>query len=234
MDDGKRGTSGLEEHLSSPTLTACPACHLSHHGEGVLIGTEVGLVEHGVGREDAHDGDTSEVETFGDHLGADEEVGLATGELGDDAFVGVTGAGGVEVHTGDACLGEGGRDDVLYFLCACPTVVEVDVATLRTGGGHTHGVATIVATEGVGGFMVSERNVAMGATGTPATLVALDDGGEASTVEEEDGLLATFEGGAYGLDELGREESAHYLTTAQVVGIDDMDKGQLEVAIALL
>ena len=71
------GIVGLQYHLSLVTLASCAPCHLSHHGEGVLVGSEVGLVEHGVGGEDADDADAVEVQTFRHHLRADEQVCLA-------------------------------------------------------------------------------------------------------------------------------------------------------------
>ena len=57
------------------TLTARTATDLRHHHESMLVGPEVGVVEHGVGIEDTHDGHTVEVEALGDHLCTDEEVG---------------------------------------------------------------------------------------------------------------------------------------------------------------
>ena len=56
----------------------------------MLIGTEVRIIEHSIGIEDAHNGDTVEVESLGDHLRTDKEVGATCGEVVDNALVGLT------------------------------------------------------------------------------------------------------------------------------------------------
>lgn len=82
LDDGRVGLAGLQDDQALLiALPAGPAAHLREHGKSLLVGTEVGNVEHGVGIEDAHDADMVEVEALGHHLRADEHVGLALGKL---------------------------------------------------------------------------------------------------------------------------------------------------------
>ena len=88
LDDGQLRTLGLQEHQPLATFAACPAADLCHHHEGMLVGAEVGIVEHGVGIEDAHHGDFVEIQSLGDHLCADEQVGTSGGEVADEALVG--------------------------------------------------------------------------------------------------------------------------------------------------
>ena len=89
-DDGQVGLPRLEDDRAlRPAATGAP-CHLGEHLEGTLVCSEVALVEELVGIEDAHEGDAVEIEPLGDHLRADEEVGVSALEVTDDAFVGRT------------------------------------------------------------------------------------------------------------------------------------------------
>ena len=105
--------------------------NLRHQLEGALVGAEVGIVQHGVGIEYAHNADVVEVQTLGHHLRAYQDVRLALLEIGDDALVGGTGAGGVQVHTGYAGVGEEGFDVIFYFFRAEAAVAQVSAPRRR-------------------------------------------------------------------------------------------------------
>jgi hypothetical protein len=216
-------TIGLQEHLPSPTLSACSACYLSHHGEGSLIGSEIGLVEHSICREYSYNRDIVEVQTLGNHLRAYEQVGLACRELGYYAFVGIASASGVEVHTGYASLWEGKAEIVFHLLCTCTTISKVGVATIRTGDRHLHGVTAIMARETVGCLVVGKGDITVGTLWTPATLTTLHHRREASTVLEYYGLLTIGEGFAYGIGKVWGEQARHYPAMTQVLGVNHVD-----------
>ena len=193
LDDGQVFLFGLQYDESlSPFASGAPG-HLGHHGVGVLVGPEVGLVEHGVGGDDAYYGDVVEVEALAYHLGADEYVGAAGGEVADDAFVGVAGAGGVEVHACDACLGEGVAHLFFYLLGAVAVGAQVGAAAAGALGGHLVCGAAVVAGELLHLSVQGELDVAVLTGGHPAALVALYLWGEASAVLEDDGLLSVVE-----------------------------------------
>ena len=63
-NDGNLLLLGLQDNQTAPVLAPCPATHLSHHHEAMLIGTEVRIVQHGVGINDAYHGDVVEVQAL--------------------------------------------------------------------------------------------------------------------------------------------------------------------------
>ena len=147
-------------------------------------GAEVGLVHHAVGIDDAHNADVVEVETFADHLRADEDVGTSCSEVGDDAFVGIARAGGVEVHTCNAGLRKNLAHLFLYLLRTKTTRTQVGTATTGTLRRNTVGKTTVVACQLVQLSVERQRYVAMLAGGHPATLVAFDDRRKTATILE--------------------------------------------------
>ena len=70
------GASGLHQHGALLVSASCASCHLLHHVESALAGTEVGETDQCVGIQNAHDAHTVEVESLGHHLRAHENVGL--------------------------------------------------------------------------------------------------------------------------------------------------------------
>ena len=79
---------------------------LYHHHKGMLVGSEVGIIEHGVGIQYAHHTHLVEIQSLADHLRANEQIGLTRREIVYQPFVGIAGTGGVQIHTGDTSLGE--------------------------------------------------------------------------------------------------------------------------------
>ena len=134
-----------------------------------------------------------EVQTLGHHLRAYQDVRLALLEIGDDALVGGTGAGGVQVHTGYAGVGEEGFDVIFYFFRAEAAVAQVSALAGGADAGQLVGVATVVAGQLVQPLMVGEADVAVLAFGYPAAGVALYHGGETAAVLKEDDLLFLFQ-----------------------------------------
>ena len=163
----------------------------------MLISAEIGVVEHSVGIEDANDRDFIEVETFRNHLRADEEIGAAGREIVDDTFVSLTGAGGVEIHAGNACLGEDRSHLVFNLLRTVAPRLQFMAATGWTLCRHLIGVTTVMARELSEVAMEGKGHVTVLAMGHPTTLLALNHRGIAATVLEEDGLLAPLQCLAY-------------------------------------
>ena len=88
-------------------------------------GAEVGKTESKVGTDDADEGDAVDVVSLGDHLGADEEIDLASVEAGEQAFHIHAAADGVAVHASDASVGEEFFEALFALLRACAEVVKV-------------------------------------------------------------------------------------------------------------
>jgi hypothetical protein len=196
-DKGELWLARLEDDQTSTATTACPSADLRHHHKSVLVGPEVGLVDHGVGIKNANDGHFVEVETLGDHLCADKQIGAPGTEVANDTLIGMTRSGGVEVHAADAGFGEDVADGGLNLLSTVAASLQRRAAATGTDGRHTVGLTTVVAAELVELTVVGQRHVATLTAGHPPALPTLEHGSIAATVLEEDGLLATFQRLAY-------------------------------------
>lgn len=119
------GVVGLDDDLALVAVATCAAANLGHLLECPFEGAEVGEIDEIVGGEDSDDADVVEVEAFGDHLGAYEDVDFAFLEVGEEFGVVVLLEGAVEVHTSDVCFGEEDGEVVLDALSAEPFHREV-------------------------------------------------------------------------------------------------------------
>ncbi len=126
LDGGTVGSGGLNDDFASQVATTGSTGDLGEELEGPFAGAEVGGVEGEVGIEDADEGDVGEVESLGDHLGAEEDVDLLGTEIAEGVAEGVFSAGGVGVESGDLGSGEDFTENDFGFFGA---------VTLLTDGG---------------------------------------------------------------------------------------------------
>ena len=189
LDDGQLRTLGLQQHHSPFTFSPCPAAHLRHHHEGMLVGTEIGVVEHRVSIEDSHHGNAVEIQTFGNHLRTDEQIGTTCREVADDALVGRTGARGVEIHTRHLCLRENRHNLVLDFLRSIAASLQFRGTAAGAHRRHLITAPTIVASHLLGVFMIGERHITVRAMRHPTALPTFYHRRKTATVLEQDNLL---------------------------------------------
>ena len=193
VNDGVGDIPCLEDDQSLRVASSGTSGYLRHQLEGTFVGTEIGVIQQGVCIEDAHHADPLEIQTFGHHLRADEDVRPSLGKVIDDAFVSRSGAGGVQVHPGYTCLREQGFDFIFYLLRPEAAGTQVCAVARWASAGQGFGVAAIVAGQHVQSFMIGQADVAILAFGHPATRVALYHRGEAASVLEEDDLLLALQ-----------------------------------------
>lgn len=124
------------------------------------------------------------MEAFGDHLGADEDVGFAGAELSEKAIVGPFVAGGVSIHTKGSDFGEDGVEGAFDLLGAGAFELEGgrSVAVRACFGRRFFCVAAGVAVEGVDVFVIGQRDVTVGAFLCFAARCAADAGVVAASV----------------------------------------------------
>ena len=79
----------LQNHTSLSALSPRTSAHLCHHREGMLIGTEVGIVQHRVGIQDAHHLHMVEIKSLTNHLRADKDIRFALRKIADQPLIGV-------------------------------------------------------------------------------------------------------------------------------------------------
>ncbi len=105
-DGGVFAPVGLDDDLAAVGVTGGAAGDLGEEDECLLLGAEVGEGEGGVGEDDADQPEVAEVEPFGDHLGADEDIDFLFGDVAEQGLEGPGAGHGVGVDAGDAGIGE--------------------------------------------------------------------------------------------------------------------------------
>ena len=233
-DDGQVLLFRLQDNQSASTFAARTSSHLRHHHEGMFIGTEVGLVQHTVGIDDAHHADLVEIQSLGNHLCTYQYIGAACSEVADDALIAIACASGVQVHTRDAGFGKCLAHLFLYLLSTIAVRPEVSVSTARTLCGHLVDRSAIVARQLVQLAMQRQFHITMLTGGHPATLVALYHGCKTATVLKQDGLFATLQGLADTHQQQRRERPSHHLAALQVSRVHHLYLRQFHTFVAFL
>lgn len=193
LNAGAVGSEGLDDDFALEFAAPGAPGDLGDELKGALAGAEVRDVEAEVCVKDSHQGDVGKMEAFGDHLGADEDVDFLGFEFAEDVLEGVFAAHGIGIDAGEFCFGEDFLEDFLDFLGAVALEGDAGVFAFWAFFGDDGLVAADVADEAFIGAVVGEGDCAVGALAGVAAAVALERAGEASAVEEEDGLLPFFE-----------------------------------------
>ena len=143
-DDRVAGVAGLENHLALLVRTASTAGNLLEHIEGTLVRTEVRKADHRVGIQHAHDAHAVEVQTFGYHLRAHQDIGLVGREVVDDAVVARLAACSVQVHARDFLTRKSRVNLVFNSLGAVAHNLDAGHLACWADVGQTQRVAAIV------------------------------------------------------------------------------------------
>ena len=99
--------------------------------EGPLAGAEIGHVQREIGIDDSDQSDVGEMQTFGDHLGADEDVDLARAKGMKCFAIGVFARHRIGIHSPNDCFGEDRGNVRLHFFGAESGVDERVLAAFR-------------------------------------------------------------------------------------------------------
>ena len=106
----------LNDDLSPQGPPSGSTRHLRQKLKDALAGSEIGEVEADVGVDGSDQRDIREIEALGDHLCAQKDVDLSTFDPSQDVVMGPFGARGVNVHAGDAGVGENFGEHPLDLL----------------------------------------------------------------------------------------------------------------------
>lgn len=159
-------------------------------------------------------------------MSADKDVEFSGPELGESFFEGSFAAGDVSVESGDAGVGKLGCDGFFDFFGSDTEGVDFGGLAFGTGEGGGFLVVAVVTAEFFILSVEGEGDGAVGAGEAVAAFSADDEGGEGTSVEEEDGLGLVVEGFLEGLGEFGGEDAG----AAVFVGfseVDDVDGGEV-------
>src|SRR5439155_10234288 len=146
---------------------------------------------------DTDDGDVGKVQPFGDHLGAEQDVYLAAPDALEDAVMRPFAAGRIEVHAREPRGGEPELEEVLELLGADAAHPLGFVPARAARGRDRLLVAAVMAAQRRRRAVDRERDRAAWALAHVAAARALEEGGEAAPVEQQDHLLAALQRAAH-------------------------------------
>src|SRR5579862_125856 len=106
----------LQNHFAGGLAASGASSNLREQLEGALGGAEVGQTEGDVGADNPDQRHAVNVMTFGDHLGADENVEFAFVQSTERAFEVLVGADGVAIETRDAGLRKHGVQQLFQLF----------------------------------------------------------------------------------------------------------------------
>ena len=110
-----------------------PSRHLRQQLERALGRAEVRHVDGRIRADDADQRDIREIQSLGDHLRADQNVGVALPEVAHDAGMRALFRGGVAVHARDARCREHAQHLFLDLLRADAERLDLHAAAVRAG-----------------------------------------------------------------------------------------------------
>ena len=222
----------LEIHHTTASLTPCTARHLAQHLEGLLIGTEVRIVEHGVCIKYAHYADILKVKTLADHLCAYKNLCAAGREVVYDTLVSVLRTCRVEVHTRYAGESEL-RESLLHLLRSISPLANITAEARRTLVGYRVSIPTVMASQLPLDLMHGQRHVTVLALRDPSTLMTLDKRSKATAVLEEYNLSPIGYRLPHRIYQLWGERAVHHLPTLQVGNVHYDRLWKLHTLVAL-
>lgn len=213
---------GLDDDFTCQVSTTSAAGDLGEELEGAFSGSEVGRIEGEVSIKDADEGDVWKVESFGDHLGAEEDVDLLGAEVTEGVAEGVFPAGGIGIETGDFCAFEDFIENDFRFLGSVSLEADGGVFTLRTEPWDDGLVAADMADEALLRAVVGEGDGAVITLDGVSAGWALERSGETSAIQKDDDLLVFLEAFLDGGAELfGDDGIAAFLLTRLDAHVDD-------------
>ena len=186
LDRRMKRRERLHEHLALDIAAAGATGDLREQLEGALARAEIRLMQREVGVNDADERHVREMQALGNHLRADENVGLARAKIAEDFPVIVLALHRVGVHALDARMREKFRERFLDFLRARAgkTNGRVFAFLVRAHRRHALDVAANVAAKFLFLPMIREREAAIRALRDVTAFRALQRRGIAAPVQK--------------------------------------------------
>ena len=188
-----RGIRHLDEDFPFPIPAARAAAHLLHQLKSPFGGAEIGKVDDAVGIQDADKVDMLEVQSFDDHLRADEDIDPLLFELLDQGVMGRLSADAVDIHPCDPGFGE---DRSEMFFDPLRPEIALHKSMVAAGCAHLDRRVyrtAIMTMQLVGELMKIERYVAVAALRDPTADLTDLVGRIATAILEKDDLAPGFQ-----------------------------------------
>ena len=200
----------------------------------MLVGAEIGIVEHRISIQDANYTHLIEIKTLRNHLRAYEKIRSAFREVCDKTFVGISCTCCIQIHSGNLGFRKDFRYLVFYLLGTKTTSHDFRTATVRTFRRNRISVTTIMASQQVDTLMQRKRDITVLTFRHPTTYLTFNHRRKTTTILKEDCLLPILQSLSYCSQKLWRERTAHHLTAAQVFYIHHLNFRQLNTFVSCL
>ena len=112
------GIVALKNDVPGKHASPCPARNLAQDLEGALASPKIGQVKADIGIDYANQGNQGQIQALGDHLGADEDIGLMSHKLIQYLLVGILSPGDIAIPAQKGRLGKGAAGRLLHRLDA--------------------------------------------------------------------------------------------------------------------
>src|SRR4030095_5088165 len=158
------GVPGLHYDSTALRPPPCSTCDLRQQLKRPLGGAEVGQVETGIRVHHADQGDIRKIQPLGDHLGAEQDIGVSPAEGLKNAMVRPLGARGVEIHSCQPRRRESLGEKAVHLVSTYPAPLLYGVTTLSAPGRDRLFMAAVVTAQAIGRAMNGESDAAPGTT----------------------------------------------------------------------
>ena len=193
LQGGGLGRKSLDNDFSGKIAAAGAARYLRQELESAFPCTGIRDVEPQVRVQYAYQRHVGKIQTFGDHLGAQENIYLMGAKLVQNGPDGVFPPGHVRIHARDARRRESAAQEFLHFLGSVPLEQDVGGPAFRAGTGREGFESAQVAHEAVFRTVVGQGQGAVQARDYVAAVRALDGACESAPVEQQDDLFPLVE-----------------------------------------
>jgi len=138
---------------------------------------------------------------FRNHLCAHQDIDIATTKRAQNTLVGRFGAGSVAIHAGQTCGGKQRPQDLFHLLRTEAKGVQCWTGASPTDRRGWLGSIAVVAFEGPITPVVGEGDATVGALRHYTAITALEVGGKAAPINQNETLFLTLQAGGNGLIE---------------------------------
>ena len=193
-DGGSDGVEGLDDDFAGLDAATGAAGYLAEQLECAFATTKIGKVERDVGGNDSDQGDVGEIEALCDQLGSDQDVFFTAAEVSDYLFDRAFLLGDIAVETRDSGVGELLDDEFFDLFGADSERLNLGALALGADLRSAFLVAAMVAFELIVAAVVAEGDGARRAFPLASAVAAHEERRVGAAVEEQDRLVAGFEG----------------------------------------
>lgn len=183
----------LNDYFARAVATACATSDLDEQLETALGGPKIRHVQRDIGIKQADQGDIWEIQPFGYHLSAHQDINFASTEIGENLAEEVFALHGIGVDSNDFCCREeflSNSFDTLGASALPLNGLRVAFGAVLWGGLLE---TTEMTTNNIIRAVVGEGDAAMIASWHVAAIGAEARGVKTAPIDEEDGLFLTVE-----------------------------------------